>query len=128
VSELLQSQLLQPLNVTPIQPRQGAGSLFLLSAEGPSTLSTNEFNPLFNRNRLTGQLQGLGGNQDTWRGTGIAAGITTAPGQRRRRLLGDRLLPPTTSRRKVAMGFAVPAGPATSCRREAARTALDNET
>jgi tetratricopeptide (TPR) repeat protein len=75
VSELLQSQLLQPLNVTPIQPRQGAGSLFLLSAEGPSTLSTNEFNPLFNRNRLTGQLQGLAGNQDSWRGTGIAAGI-----------------------------------------------------
>jgi tetratricopeptide (TPR) repeat protein len=75
VSELMQSQLLQPLNVTPIQPREGAGSLFLLSAEGPSTLSTNEFNPLFNRNRLTGQLQGLAGNQDTWRGTGIAAGI-----------------------------------------------------
>ena len=75
VSELMQSQLLQPLNVTPIQPREGAGSLFLLSAQGPSTLSTNEFNPLFNRNRLTGQLQGLAGNQDTWRGTGIAAGI-----------------------------------------------------
>ncbi len=75
VSELLQSQMLQPLNVAPIQPRQAEGSLFLLSSQGPSHLSFNEFNPLFNRNRVTGQLQGLGGQDESWTGAGIASGI-----------------------------------------------------
>ena len=51
VSELLQSQLLQPINITPIQPRLAESNLFLISAEGPGTVSFNEFNPLFNRNR-----------------------------------------------------------------------------
>ena len=47
VSELLQSQLLQPINITPIQPRLAESNLFLISSQGPATLSFNEFNPLF---------------------------------------------------------------------------------
>ena len=47
VSELLQSQLLQPTNMTPIQPRLGESNLFLINAGGPGTLSFREFNPLF---------------------------------------------------------------------------------
>ena len=35
VSELLQSQMLQPLNTTPIQPRLGESNLFLISSQGP---------------------------------------------------------------------------------------------
>jgi tetratricopeptide (TPR) repeat protein len=35
VSELLQSQLLQPLNMTPIPPRLAESNLFLISAGGP---------------------------------------------------------------------------------------------
>ena len=35
VSELLQSQLLQPINITPIQPRLAESNLFLISAGGP---------------------------------------------------------------------------------------------
>jgi hypothetical protein len=66
VSELLQSQLLQPLNLTPIQPRLAESNLFLISAQGPGALSFNEFNPLFTRDRLTLQVSGLGGEQDTW--------------------------------------------------------------
>ena len=50
VSELLQSQLLQPINITPIQPRLAESNLFLISAQGPGTVSFNEFNPLFTRN------------------------------------------------------------------------------
>ena len=46
VSELLQSQLLQPLNMTPIQPRLAESNLFLISAGGPAGLSFNEFNPI----------------------------------------------------------------------------------
>jgi tetratricopeptide (TPR) repeat protein len=55
VSELFQAQMLQPLNTTPIQPRLGESNLFLISAQGPSTLAFNEFNPLFNRNQVNAQ-------------------------------------------------------------------------
>ena len=48
VSELLQSQLLNPLNLQPIQPRAAESNLLLISAGGPATASYNEFNSLFN--------------------------------------------------------------------------------
>ncbi len=47
VSELLQSQLLQPVNLTPLQPRLAESNLFLISSGGPGTASFSEFNPLF---------------------------------------------------------------------------------
>jgi tetratricopeptide (TPR) repeat protein/opacity protein-like surface antigen len=75
VSELLQSQLLQPTNITPIQPRLAESNLFLISAGGPGALSFNEFNPIFNRNRITGQLSGLVGENDTYAGEVVLAGI-----------------------------------------------------
>jgi tetratricopeptide (TPR) repeat protein len=75
VSELLQSQLLQPINMTPIQPRLGESNLFLISAGGPGGLSFNEFNPIFNRNGVTFQATGLGGSHNTWGGEGVIAGI-----------------------------------------------------
>ncbi len=65
VSELLQSQLLQPLNVTPIQPHLAESNVYLLEGSGPADPSFNEFNPLFQRNRLTLQATGLGGGKDT---------------------------------------------------------------
>ena len=75
VSELLQSQLLQPLNITPIQPRLAESNQFLLSAGGPAGLSFNEFNPIFNRNRIAGQGTGLMGENDTSGGEGVVSGI-----------------------------------------------------
>lgn len=75
VSELLQSQLLQPLNITSIQPRLAESNQFLLGASGPAALSFNEFNPIFNRNRIAGQGTGLGGENDTFGGEGIVSGI-----------------------------------------------------
>lgn len=75
VSELLQSQLLQPINITPIQPRLAESNLFLISAGGPGALSFNEFNPIFNRDRLAVQTSGLVGENDTWAGEGIVSGI-----------------------------------------------------
>jgi hypothetical protein len=75
VSELLQSQLLQPINITPIQPRLAESNLFLISAGGPGALSFNEFNPLFNRNRVALLASGLGGTNDTWGGEGVVSGI-----------------------------------------------------
>ncbi len=75
VSELLQSQLLQPINMTPIQPRLAVSNLFLISAGGPGSVSFNEFNPLFNRDGLNFQTSGLVGENDTYAGEGILAGI-----------------------------------------------------
>jgi tetratricopeptide (TPR) repeat protein len=75
VSELLQSQLLQPLNFTPIQPRLAESNLFLISSGGPAALSFNEFNPLFNRNGINFQTSGLAGENSTYAGEGILAGI-----------------------------------------------------
>ncbi|HEY6001163.1 MAG TPA: FecR domain-containing protein [bacterium] len=65
VSELLQSQLLQPVNITPVQPRLAESSLLSVSTGGPSELSFNEFNPLFERNRLALQANGILAEQDT---------------------------------------------------------------
>ncbi|MGH8583553.1 MAG: TonB-dependent receptor domain-containing protein [Gammaproteobacteria bacterium] len=75
VSELLQSQLLQPINTTPIQPRLAESNLFLISAGGPGGLSFNEFNPIFNRDGITVQTSGLVGENDTYAGEGVASGI-----------------------------------------------------
>jgi tetratricopeptide (TPR) repeat protein len=75
VSELLQSQLLQPINITPIQPRLAESNLFLVSSAGPARLSFNEFNPLFTRNGISLQTTALGGENSTYSGEGILSGI-----------------------------------------------------
>jgi tetratricopeptide (TPR) repeat protein len=75
VSELFQSQMLQPINTTAIQPRLGESSLFLLSAQGPSALAFNEFNPLFSRDQINVQGSFLAGEDDTLAGEGILSGI-----------------------------------------------------
>jgi len=75
VSELLQSQLLQPTNITPIQPRLAESNLFLISSGGASDLSFNEFNPIFNRDRIALQASGLVGDDDTYAGEVVASGI-----------------------------------------------------
>lgn len=75
VSELLLSQLLQPINITPIQPRLAESNLFALSEAGPSSLSFNEFNPLFNRNRIALQASGIVGSDDTYGEDVVASGI-----------------------------------------------------
>ncbi|HYA43569.1 MAG TPA: FecR domain-containing protein [Syntrophobacteraceae bacterium] len=76
VSELLQAQLLQPLNINPIQAQLADSSLFLLSSLGPSAASFNEFNPLlFSRNRIAFTTSGLAGEHDTAGGEGIVSAI-----------------------------------------------------
>jgi opacity protein-like surface antigen len=65
VSELLQSQLLQPLNISPLQPSLSESNLFVVANGGPSSLSFNEFNPLFERNRLGVLANGVVGEHGT---------------------------------------------------------------
>ncbi|GMT46972.1 MAG: hypothetical protein IEMM0007_0538 [bacterium] len=85
VSELLQSQLLQPLNITPVQPRLAESNLFIFNGAGPGDLSFNEFNPLFNRNRLALQSSGVyGGNAtvgDEFAASGVYDRFSLSTGQ-----------------------------------------------
>ena len=64
VSELLQSQLRQPINITPVQPQLAVSNLFILEGSGPSAPSFNEFNPLFTRDRIAFQANGIVGGND----------------------------------------------------------------
>lgn len=75
VSELLQSQLLQPLNTTPIQPRLAESNLFLVSAGGPAAIGFNEFNPVFTRDGLSYQGSSLVGEHHTYAGEGVVSGV-----------------------------------------------------
>jgi tetratricopeptide (TPR) repeat protein len=75
VSELLQSQLLQPINITPVQPQLAEGGLFILNGAGPGRLSFNEFNALFNRNRFALQLSGVVGENSTFGNDLVVSGV-----------------------------------------------------
>jgi Tfp pilus assembly protein PilF len=76
VSELLQSQLLNPLNLGPIQPRAAESNLLLISAGGPATASYNEFNSLFKRNQANAIVSGMGGEQQTGLGEAVVSGTS----------------------------------------------------
>ncbi|NKB80977.1 MAG: tetratricopeptide repeat protein [Nitrospirales bacterium] len=65
VSELLQTQLLQPININNLQPSLAENRIGLLESAGPSVPSFNEFNPLFMRDRLGFLGNAVFGNNDT---------------------------------------------------------------
>jgi tetratricopeptide (TPR) repeat protein len=75
VSELLQAQLLQPINITPLQPHLEESNLSILSGAGPSELSFNEYNQLFNRNRYSLQVSGLAGSGSTFGNELVVSGV-----------------------------------------------------
>ena len=75
VSETLQFQLLQPININPVPPLLAESNLFILSGAGPKDLSFNEYNPLFSRNRLALQVSGVAGEQDTFGDEIIQSGV-----------------------------------------------------
>ena len=60
MSELLQSQLLQPLNTTPIQPQLGVSRLGILDGAGPSAGGYSEYTPMFTRKDTNFQLNAIG--------------------------------------------------------------------
>ena len=75
LSELLQSKLLQPINITPLQPHLALSNPFILSGSGPSEPSFQEFNPLFTRNRVTFLGSGIWGEHSTLGDEVILAGV-----------------------------------------------------
>lgn len=66
VNELQKSQLLQPLNMTPVQPQLGEANLLVFDAVGPSHAGYNEYNSLFARDGMRIQGSALVGGNDTF--------------------------------------------------------------
>lgn len=75
VSELLQAQLLQPINVNPVQPRLSVTDLNIIAGSGPAEAAFNEFTPLFERNRPQFVVSGIVGNNDTWGDEAVLSGL-----------------------------------------------------
>jgi tetratricopeptide (TPR) repeat protein len=76
VNELFQSQLLQPINITPIQPQLADTNLFILDSAGPADLAFNEFNPLFNRDRFAPQGSLVVGSNNTFGEDIVLSGVS----------------------------------------------------
>ncbi len=75
VSELLQSQLLQPTAVAPVQPSLAESGLSLLAHSGPESPSFNEFNPMFLRDRIAFLGAGVAGEEGTRGGEGVLSAL-----------------------------------------------------
>jgi len=75
VSELLQSQLLQPINITPVQPQLAESNLLIVDGAGPADATFNEFNPLFARNRLVFQPSAVIGSNETYGDEVVQSGL-----------------------------------------------------
>lgn len=65
VSELLQAQLLQPINVNPVQPHLTVADLNIITGTGPSAAGFNEFTPLMERSKPQLVASGIVGSNNT---------------------------------------------------------------
>lgn len=65
VSELLQAQLLQPINVNPVQPHMAVADLNIITGTTPSAVNFNEFSPLMERNKPQIVTSGIVGSNGT---------------------------------------------------------------
>ena len=76
VSELLQAQLLQDININPVQASLSETNLGIItSGGGPARPGFNEFTPLFERNQAQLNLSGIVGNQGTYGDEAVVSGI-----------------------------------------------------
>ncbi|NPU93174.1 MAG: tetratricopeptide repeat protein [Gammaproteobacteria bacterium] len=66
VSELLQSQLWQPLSAYPLQPQLSESDLSVVAGAGPQRPSFNEYHSLFTQDGVYGMANGYGGSDGTW--------------------------------------------------------------
>ncbi|HBV21854.1 MAG TPA: TonB-dependent receptor [Nitrosomonas sp.] len=66
VSELLQAQLLQPINTNPVQPQLAVADLNIITNTGPAAVGFNEFAPLMERDRPQLVASGIAGNNSTF--------------------------------------------------------------
>jgi len=73
VSELLQAQLLQPININPIQPSLSETNLKIINGFGAATF--NEYTSLFERDRTQVLVSGVGGNNSTLGEEAVLSGL-----------------------------------------------------
>jgi hypothetical protein len=69
----LQAQMLQDININPIQPSRSEANLNIVTAGGPASAGFNEFTPLFERNQMQFDADVLAGNNSTW---GVEAALS----------------------------------------------------
>jgi tetratricopeptide (TPR) repeat protein len=75
VSELLQAQLLQDININPIQPSLSETNLSIVTRGGPAQVGFNEFTPLFESDQIQLNTSGLAGTDDTFGGEGVISAL-----------------------------------------------------
>ncbi len=75
VSELLQAQLLQDININPVQPSLSETNLGIATSGGPARPGFNEFTPLFERNQAQLNTTAVVGNDWTRGGETVVSGI-----------------------------------------------------
>jgi len=74
-SELLQAQLLQPINITPVQPQLTGENIGVLNNTGPGNLSANEYDTLYTGNGAHMVLNGAYGSRETKTDTAVISGV-----------------------------------------------------
>jgi Tfp pilus assembly protein PilF len=75
VSELLQAQMLQDININPVQPSLSETNLNIAAGGGPSEAGFNEFTPLFERDQLRFDGSTVVGGDGTWAGEGVVSAL-----------------------------------------------------
>jgi Flp pilus assembly protein TadD len=75
VSELLQAQMLQDLNINPVQPSISSTNLNIATAGGPSAAGFNEFTPLFEQNRTQFNASTIVGSNNTSGGEAVLSTV-----------------------------------------------------
>jgi tetratricopeptide (TPR) repeat protein len=75
VSELLQAQMLQDVNINPVQPSISETNLNIITRGGPTDAGFSEFTPLFESNGVQFNATGFGGNNDTFGGEGVVSAL-----------------------------------------------------
>ena len=75
VSELLQAQLLQPININPVQPHLSVNGLGSISGIGPAEAGFKDFTPTFDRNQPQLITSGLIGNNQSYADEAVLSGI-----------------------------------------------------
>jgi tetratricopeptide (TPR) repeat protein len=75
VSEQLQAQMLQDININPVQPSLSETNLNIVTRGGPAEAGFNEFTPLFERNDIQLDVSGLAGDDDTFGGEGVVSAL-----------------------------------------------------
>jgi len=74
-SELLQAQLLQPINLDPVQPQLLVTDLNIIAGAGPADVALNEFTPVFRADGLRFDVTGFGGTQETYGDEAVLSGV-----------------------------------------------------